>query len=476
MSKLIGDVLYLVFEDLQDDRNALYSCLSVNKVWSKNIIPILWRNPWKYCLKAEKKKMLLDVIISHLSDETKNNLWNQGIVFFFTTYQRPLLNYISFCRHLSLNEIIWIIDTIYSIQDKFKATKFKNEIIKLFINENTKFSHLYIPHKFDYQIHLIPGAKSCFSEIEFISCNTNINDNILFELIEKCKSIKEMNLCVELYKNNYGIVKLVEVQKKLRNVRFINKSKNRDETFCMALEESLIEHGSNIQYFMINKQPITKILSYFINLKVLELDYCPFDTKSSWYCLENLSLPLLQVLKAKSVSVKALTSLIKNTSGYLVEIKIDYISHDDENNEKIIQTIYQKCPNLKYLKLLLRNSNILEFEKLLIKCQYLCGLYILISNVKDIDKLFEILTKSSPIDLFKFKFYYVRHLKLESLKLFFDNWKDRHPVLLQTIGINIDGMNNLVEKYKSEGVIKKYDNDYYGTIFSEFEWIQKKFY
>jgi hypothetical protein len=48
----------------------------------------------------------------------------------------------------------------------------------------------------------------------------------------------------------------------------------------------------------------------------------------SWYCLENLYLPLSQILKANSVPVKALTSLIKNTSGYLDEIKVDYISYD----------------------------------------------------------------------------------------------------------------------------------------------------
>ncbi|PKK62527.1 hypothetical protein RhiirC2_759455, partial [Rhizophagus irregularis] len=46
------------------------------------------------------------------------------------------------------------------------------------------------------------------------------------------------------------------------------------------------------------------------------------------------------------------------------------------------------------------------------------------------NKLFDILTKFSPINLYKFTFNY-GGLKLESLKLFLDNWNERHPVLLE---------------------------------------------
>ena len=53
-------------------------------------------------------------------------------------------------------------------------------------------------YNIDYQIQLIPGAKSSFSEIEFLNCTTSINDNILIGLIEKCKLIKELELFVEV--------------------------------------------------------------------------------------------------------------------------------------------------------------------------------------------------------------------------------------------------------------------------------------
>ncbi|RIA92252.1 hypothetical protein C1645_820935 [Glomus cerebriforme] len=472
------DVLYLIFGQLQDDKKSLRSCLLVNKTWCKLVVPILWKDPWKF-LKWGKEILLLSVIISHLSEESKNEFC-QDINFLKSSYQKPLFNYISFCRHLNLNAINRIIDTIYIIiYSKSKISFIKNKIINLFISENTKFTHLYIPYQFDFQIHLIPGAELCFSKIEFLSFNTCIDDNVLTGLTKICKSIKELELFISRTNNNDEIIKLIETPNKLLNIRLIilygSYSKN-DDSFCKILENSLIKHSNTIQYFKITKHPITKLLSSFINLKILELDDDFRDI--TWDCLQNLSLPYLQILKASRVPIKALTSLIENTNGCLIEIKIDYIPHNENDNKRIIQTIYQNCPNLKYLKLLFRNSNNLELEKLLINCQYLSGLYIIINNMEDEfdwDYLFKILTKSSPISLFKFKFsiYSDKLIKLESLKSFFDNWKGRHPMLLQIISsTNIKKYYYLIEKYKLEGIVKKYDYDtWFERTFEDFEWV-----
>ncbi|CAB5304543.1 unnamed protein product [Rhizophagus irregularis] len=97
----------------------------------------------------------------------------------------------------------------------------------------------------------------------------------------------------------------------------------------------------------------------------------------------------------------------------------------------------------KYLKFSIKNNDILEFNKLLIICQNLIGLIIHDASIEGLNwgKLFEILTNSSPNNLYKFKFefnYYV--IKLETFKLFFNNWKGRNPMLLH---FPLDG-------YKSE--------------------------
>ncbi|GBC47163.2 hypothetical protein GLOIN_2v1866989 [Rhizophagus irregularis DAOM 181602=DAOM 197198] len=239
------------------------------------------------------------------------------------------------------------------------------------------FTHLYIPHQFDYQIHLIPGAKVCLSELQLLRCHTTIDDKILTGLSEICKSIKKLEL-------------------------FIGWSNNKaNESFFEVLENSLIKYSNNIQSFKLTKQPITNILSSFVNLKRLELHdgfhYMP------WNCLENLSLPFLQVLRAIGIPVKVLISLIENTSGHLIEIKIDDTIYSGINNAMLIQAIYKNCPNLN------------------------------------------------------------------SLKLFFDDWKGRHPMLLQ-FALN-DDYDDLIEKYKAEGIIKRYDNK---ASYDDFEWIEKR--
>ncbi|RIA79727.1 hypothetical protein C1645_840068 [Glomus cerebriforme] len=458
MIKLNNDILLIIFQEFQYDLKTLYSCLLINKICCETTIPILWKNPW--ILKKEKEKLLFQVIISHLSDDSRNNL-NKSIK--ILTYQKPLFDYIKFCRHLNFEKIIKIIDI--HIPSEKQNLSIKNEIFNLFINENTKFTHLYLPYQFDYQIHLIPGAKCCFSEIEFLSCGTKINVNILDGLAGICKSIKELELLMEEHNgnDNYGIVRLIESQKKLVKISLYGSY--ADKSFREALKNSLIKHADSIQYFKTNNQPTTNILSYFKNLKILKLTN---NYQSKWNCLKDLSLPLLQILNARYVPINALSSLIENTSDQLIEIKIGYIIHDEIENKRIIQAIYQHCPNLRYLQLFVRNSNIREFEKLLIKCQYLKGLYIIINDISyDWNNLFEILAKSSPPSLFKFKFNlcYTYYIKLESLKLFFDSWRGRHPMLLQIYYLK--GVEDLMENYKSEGIIKKYDNWLHGKVF---EW------
>ena len=103
MSKLNRDIFYLIFEKLHDDKNTLFSCILVNKTWCEITIPILWRNPWKFLMNEKERSLLLNVIISHFSDESRKKLKEHGLL--TNSYQKPLFDYISFCKHLNLNKI-----------------------------------------------------------------------------------------------------------------------------------------------------------------------------------------------------------------------------------------------------------------------------------------------------------------------------------------------------------------------------------
>jgi hypothetical protein len=480
MSKLNRDILYSIFEELKDDKMTLLSCLLVNRTWCEIIVPIFWKDPWKR-LGQGREKSLINVIISHLSDESRNNLRK----FLKNSYKRPLFDYISFCKNLDLSEMEKIINTStdYNFRRVDEYLLYKEEIFKLFINNKTKFTSLYIYKNFSYDIHLIPGAKECFSEIELLQINDVVDEGILIGLSEICKSIKKLEFFVYLTYSYDGIVKLIDAQKRLKEVYFTLCFNTSDE--IINVEKSLTKHGKTIERIKITDPPITNIFPYFENLKILEMESRDYnESVKSWDQLADISLPFLQILNATRVPINILPSLIEKTKGDLKEIKIDFVDHDDTNNKRLIQAIYQNCPNLKYLELLIRNCNISEFEKLLINCNYLEGLYIII-NDSDWEKLFEVLIRSSPSSLFKFKFYFYEPPKPEALKLFFDNWKGRHPMLLQTIPedkfVAYDYINDyiaddyigIIEKYKAEGVIKKYD-DYCDRIsFEDFEWIRE---
>jgi hypothetical protein len=124
----------------------------------------------------------------------------------------------------------------------------------------------------------------------------------------------------------------------------------------------------------------------------------------------------------------------------------------------------------------------LELEKLLIKCQYLDGLYLSIEE-ENCENLFETLAKFSPNNLFRFKFEFkfqsnrIKRISLLSFKSLFHYWQGKHPMLLQTIGMSLnksDEHSYLIDNYKYLEVIKKYDDIELGkNNFKDFEWIKK---
>src|SRR4051794_7651010 len=116
MLKLDEDVLYLILKEFQNDRKSLYSCLMVNRAWCKTTIPILWINP--HPTDSAKITMLFNIILSHLSEESREILKNKEIFLLTEINQRPLFDYISFWRHLNLYILESMITSITSVYSK----------------------------------------------------------------------------------------------------------------------------------------------------------------------------------------------------------------------------------------------------------------------------------------------------------------------------------------------------------------------
>src|ERR1044071_3946096 len=77
--KLNRDILYLLFEELQSDPKSLFSCLLVNRLWCETVVPILWKNPWRYedKINYQNNRSLYYIITYYLSDDIKEFLTKQ---------------------------------------------------------------------------------------------------------------------------------------------------------------------------------------------------------------------------------------------------------------------------------------------------------------------------------------------------------------------------------------------------------------
>ncbi|GBB94113.1 hypothetical protein RclHR1_22950001 [Rhizophagus clarus] len=424
-------------------------------------VPILWKDPTKKYdpITGNACKILFNVILLHLSDESRNNLKNQEIDLFAKTHQRLLFNYINFWMHLDLCFLERAMH-IYEMENS-KISILTDEILKLLINNDKKFKSLSIPGSFNS--YLFSRVEHCFSDLQYFYCDCNININILKGLTIMSTSIEKLELKIE-YKSATDpsrIIELIEAQKNLKEVNLTCKGTViNDDPYHKAIEESLIKCADTIQYLRINWEPITKFLSHLVNLVSLDLRYLFYNDINWDY---TISLPHLKFLYVKHISSGVLANIIENTNGYLSEIILDYYHGDDGGRH--IRAIYQHCSNLNYLKLSLQNKDVLEFQNLLIICKLLSGLEVTGMDKFNWSELLKIMTKS-PINLFKLKFInpIFDFDDIRTLKLFLDNCKNRHPISLQIIStklwkwqIQLQQLVHLLTEYKAKGIIKDFE-------------------
>ncbi len=300
MLRLNKDVLFLVIEELQNDRKSLHSCLLVDRTWCEITIPLLWKNPWKIRpINSAKSILLFNVILSHLSEESRENLKQFDL--FAVAHQQPLFNYIRFCRYLDLYNLgqmmmMRLLERVTTEENDFKESKIsiiRNEIMRLFINRNTKFTHLYLNSYPYFQIHHIPGAEHCFSELIFLQCDIyDKNKSDLERLARISKSIETLEFIkitrmTSESQYNSGIIKLIEAQKNLNDVQINFESYSIHKTF----EELLVKNVDTIQYLKLRQRPATKLLSNLVNLISLDLNLdcaygVPFGAKVQFFFFE----------------------------------------------------------------------------------------------------------------------------------------------------------------------------------------------
>src|SRR5204862_2861698 len=118
---LLADCLSDILENLEEDKITLHSCLLVNHLWCEISVRILWRDIWSFVYSFHNDKQrsqvrlaILSTLIACLPNESKELLHKNGIFISTPTSKPPLFNYIEFCRVLSANEILRMVDEAFN--------------------------------------------------------------------------------------------------------------------------------------------------------------------------------------------------------------------------------------------------------------------------------------------------------------------------------------------------------------------------
>ncbi|CAB4425930.1 unnamed protein product [Rhizophagus irregularis] len=338
-----------------------------------------------------------------------------------------------------------------------------------------------------HQILCFPEAKAHLESLYELRCDTSIDSLYFYGLSRSCHYIQKFIIDNINTKPNYGIVKLIEVQKNLKHFEWEDnfyevhfKNGNPYDEIFLALEKKA-ESLNYLKVFFLcasnyEHTLFQKILPKFYKLKILIIEsYFYFDGEQ----IEKLKMQVYHELEILNIGCNILNlipSIIKNSGGSLKKILFNpyYDSSDYEYDSfnvvslKLIRNIYKNCPLIEYLTIAFPPSeeHFAEFEKLLKICQNLKSLLLIIYNMDEIkteemlkngEILLKILIRSAPANLKEIRFGDDNlRFSLENLEEFLEKWKGRHALTIFTMDSNFKGKDytKLINKYESDGVIK----------------------
>jgi hypothetical protein len=474
MSKLNKDILYLIFEELQDDSKSLFSCLMVNRCWCETVIPILWRNPWSYDINYSSKNYLFIIIASYLSDEIKESLTRQGIQLPTVSCQRLLFDYLSFCRSINVTTI----SIITSVGSSLAYNQFilQQEFYSIFMKRFPELKYLdmkYISH----QIFYFPGARPRFESLCELICDTSIDSSYFYGLAWLCQYIQRLvifNLDPKVY---HGVAKLISVQENLKYFEWED-----DYGLCYtgpdSYSEILIELEKKVDtinhlklFFLYKDHTLQKVLPKFHKLTTLITNFGSFSEEQLKKCVYRD----LKILTIDFYELKAASIVIENSGRHLKKILLgsydldDYIVDFNDDSLIFIRKVYENCLSIEYLSLVFPPSkqHSSEFEKLLKICQNLKSLLLVVcANETEIEEkllkngkeLLKILIRSAPPNLKEIKLLYDFRCSFEAFEEFLEKWRGRPALSILTCEpiYRRENYVKLINKYKNNGVIKDF--------------------
>ncbi|CAB4477673.1 unnamed protein product [Rhizophagus irregularis] len=295
-----------------------------------------------------------------------------------------------------------------------------------------------------HQIFYFPEAMVRLESLCELQCDTIIDSSYFYGLSQLCQYIQRLLIINNDSKPNHGIIKLIEVQKKLKHFEW-DDNFDDDFTDYDPYEELILTLEKK------SRKPQLFKNNFFIFV------YCK-----------------LEVLNIEQNKLSVISSIIENSGGCLKKvlfspynIKCERFNFNEDSLINFIRKIYENCPSIEYLSIAFSplKEHFIELEKLLKICKNLKSLLLVVifdnekdtyeNSLKNGEELLKILIRSAPINFKEIRFCHRFKFSLEILEEFLEKWRGRHAISLFTteyLGI----YKELTNKYKRDGVIKEY--------------------
>ncbi|CAG8723236.1 20942_t:CDS:2 [Rhizophagus irregularis] len=370
-------------------------------------------------------------------------------------------------------------------RESYENFLLQREFYDLFTKKFLELKYLDLK-SIKHQIFYFPEASRFrFESLCELKCDTSTESSFFYGLAHFSQYIQRLIIDNNIFsKVDFGITKLIEVQKNLKYFEWndistnSNVRKNPYKEILLALGKKADNINHLKLFFMYPDCTLQKVFPNFHKLKTLIINrFNDFNEDQLRMCVYRD----LEILYINHYELKAASIIIENSGEHLKKIYIDQnynhrFHHDnfEEYSLILIRKIYKNCSSIEYLCLPYYPSmdHFIEIEKLLKVCQNLKTLliYKIMNEIETEGKLLnngeellKILIKSTPTNLREIVFLYDFNFSLEVLEKFLGKWKG-HALSILTItnpAYKAENYVKLINKYKNDGVIKDFRHESY---------------
>ncbi|CAG8466950.1 7190_t:CDS:2 [Funneliformis caledonium] len=239
-----------IFKHIENDKSTLHSCLLVDRLWCRMIIPILWSRTFSLIQNSKNSSLFLTgTYLSFLNDEERQ-LYNHYPELYPTTKFEHLFNYPSFLKEFYYDLMYSIVkfwvktNTNLDISTKYNcqiiltiSCNISQSLFKMFLRNNVQINLMNIKSfEFYPDLPFLSNLHNSFSNLKSFQFNADLQP-------------------LNTFSNTYSFLKSLprscnDISHLLLNVHF-KKKDDKEELFI-----NIINAQNNIKKFIINPHGI----------------------------------------------------------------------------------------------------------------------------------------------------------------------------------------------------------------------------